>query len=231
MKNILMLPFLFLFFINTSKAQIAGTSLQVNNSNYYPITFVDRQGLPFKRGMIDQAVGNPYFINEWKNAKVTSKNGKVFEKVLLKVHLQSNEIHYKNDSNQVIIINQDIVKKIIFDDSTIFEIGFPEINKNNTNTIYKVLSAGKYYLLCHIEKLFIQSKNEMSGEQNNEFKTYTTYYTFINNEIKFFNARKGIKNIDELIQKEDNKIYNKYTTDHTIKTVDDVKLLFDYMNK
>ncbi len=229
-KKIFVLVTCFLFFYNTN-AQIAGTSLQVNNSNYYPITLVDRQGIPFKRGMIDLAIGNPYYINEWKNATVTTFNDTKFYNVLLMVHLQSNEFHYKNDSNNIIVIDPGIVKKITFSDSSIFQTGFPAINKNNANTIYKVLSAGKYYLLCHIEKLYVQSKSEMSGEQTNEFKTYTKYYTFINNEITLFTPRKGIKNIEDLIQKGDLKNYNDYVLNHTIKTLEDIKLLFDYLNK
>jgi hypothetical protein len=110
--------------------------------------------------------------------------------------LQANEIHYKKDNKTIIVVDTGIIKKIELYKSevVVFESGFPAIYKNSNQTFYKVMSTGKCSLLCHIEKVFSQSKNEYSGEQTNEFKTYINYYTFINNEMKVFNIRRSIKN-------------------------------------
>ncbi len=233
MKTLITIILIHWVTIKQSNAQIAGSSLQVNNSNYFPITFVDRQGNTFKRGVIDQAVGTPYFDNEWRSAKVITTKGEIFENVLVKVHLQSNEFHYKNDSNQVIVVNPGIIKKLLFEnlkDTTVFETGFSSIGKNNEFTIYNVLTSGKYSLLMQTEKIFVQSKHETSGEQNNEFKTYINYFTFIDNKILQINHRKIPKIIDELILKKDIKNYNEYISEHTIKSIDDLQKVFNFLN-
>jgi hypothetical protein len=213
---------------------LGNNSLQATSSNFYQINMVDRQGSTIKRNVLDQAIGNPFFIDEWQLATINTIDGKTYDNVSIKIHLQANEILYKKDSATIIIVDAGIIKQVIIRtllDTTIFETGFLSINKNTDKTFYKVLSSGTYTFLCHIEKVFSTTKNEMSGEQTNEFKTYTNYFVVVNNQIKEISSRKPSKNLEELIQKTEEVKYNTYLNDHIIKSTKDLKELFDYLNK
>jgi hypothetical protein len=220
--------------LSKERAFLSKDALTMNNSNSYHVEFIDKQGIVFKTENINEADGNPYFIDEWQKATITTENGNELEVNNTKIHLQSNKIYYKNDENKIIIVATGIIKKVILENNTdyiVFESGFPNIYKNNSNTFYKILSRGKYSLLQHIDKVFVQTKNDMTGEKSNEFKTYNSYYTFINGIITHFNLKKSSKDITSIVDVVDVPKFNIFLSKNKLKSMDDVTLLFDYLNK
>lgn len=206
----------------------------MNNSNAYHIEFIDKQGIVFKTQDVIEAEGNPYFVDEWQKATITTKNGNEIEVNNIKIHLQSNKVYYKNDDDKIIIVATGIIKKVVLKnktDYTVFESGFPDIYKNNSNTFYKILSSGKYSLLHHIDKVFVQTKNDMTGERRNEFKTYNNYYCFINGSMIPFNLKKISKDVSNIVEEVDFHKSNIFLSKNKLKTIDEVMLLFDYLNK
>ncbi len=235
MKKILYATISTLIYSTIALAQLEGNGiLNLNSSNYLPITMVDRQGTSLKRFIIEQATGTPYYNDAWLTADVVTTNGTQFKNIQLKVHLQSNEFHYKNEQGQIVIVAPGVIKyATVYNpllDTAQFITLLPSIYKNTSSTIYKVITQGKYTLLSHIEKLYRQSKNQLSGEQNNEFLTYTNHYALINNILTPLISKKDIKNLSDIILKEDLKKYNNYTNSNSISNIKDVELLFKALN-
>jgi hypothetical protein len=219
---------------STGRELLGNNHLQTTSSNFYPITMVDRQGSTIKRSVVEQATGTPYFKDEWSYATVITKTGVVKDSVKIKMHLQANEIHYQKDANTIVIIDTGIVKKVTLLNSIeniVFESGFPEIDKNTYHTFYRVLSSGKYTLLCFIEKVYKQSKNEYSNEQTNEFKEYLTYYAFSKGSIQKINPKKGIKGIGELIEEIDRNKMETFVVNQKGKSEKDWIAFFNYINE
>jgi hypothetical protein len=236
-KKLLLCILLKTIILNSLFSQsIRGFQLEVTSSNYYPVEFLDPQGVVIGRGKIDRADGDPYYRDEWQKATIITTSGSVMENVFIKMHLQANKVYYKKDSVEIIEIDKGIVDRVIFtngNDTTVFGNGFPSINKKNEHTFYKIVAEGKYTFLNLLEKFLIQNKNDMSGEISNEFRLYSSYFINYNDTMISFNPKKDIKKIENIISNKDLEKYNKFIADkkQPLKTVEDIKVLLDYLNK
>jgi hypothetical protein len=153
--------------------------LQHNNVHVY-----DANGKPFVNPNLDIA-GTPFYVPEWKYGYIITTDNKVYSKRLLRLNLQTNEVHYLSESNTEMSLHAGSVKEIFINDSSKFpamqyrfQSGLPTIDDQNEFSFYQVISKGKISLLKSFRKAIITEKNELSGEINKEFRTYEDYYIF-----------------------------------------------------
>ncbi len=144
----------------------------------------DASGRLFENPYKDIA-GSPFFIADWKYGYLTLNNNKTYSKRLLKINLESKEIHYLTENKLEMSLPAGSVKEVALIDSTKFPAieyhfasGFPPIDNQNEKNFYLYLSKGKVSLLKSFRTNIITEKNEFSGESNREFRTYEDLYFF-----------------------------------------------------
>jgi len=199
------------------------------------LPIVDVNGRPFQNIPSDVA-GSPYFIDEFRYAKITLTKGKVYENIKAKIDLYNQEVHVFDSSNKEIIAEDGIIREVLIVDNHSqqqvfgkFQTGFPSIDKNNSNSLYRVLSEGKIQLLLFSKKEIVETKDVMSGEIKKEFLQQDEYYVFQNGEIKKLKKEKEF--ILSIFQDQQQKV-SDYINDKkfSFKKQEMLAGLFNYYN-
>ena len=219
---------------SASQVILGNGTLQAQNSMYYPVALVNRQGQRINGEIDITAEGNPYYVNEWHKATITTFEGVILTADNIKMHLQANKVYYKKNEKEIIELSDGQIRELTFNDvqegKVTFACGYAAIDKNTVNTYYKVLSSGTYNLLCYIDKPLVETKNQYSGEKRTAFETYTAYYMVINGVIKAFNPKKDVKNIEKYILTADKKIHENFMKTTTVKDITTAAALLNYIN-
>lgn len=170
------------------------------------------------------------FHPEFLKAKLFSKAGKIIADQKFKLDLQESRLYYSIDNgSQMQVVSP--VNRIEFEQEngqkTIFERGFPIIEKLNQNNFYEVLAEGKAWLLKDIK--FIEStKIEYGAGETKSVEKLINYFGFINNTIVKINK---IENILQLMANKSAEI-NVYLKQENIKPKKqaDLEKVFKYYN-
>lgn len=170
------------------------------------------------------------FHPEFLKAKLFSKAGKIIADQKFKLDLQESRLYYSIDNgSQMQVVSP--VNRIEFEQEngqkTIFERGFPIIEKLNQNNFYEVLAEGKAWLLKDIK--FIEStKIEYGAGETKSVEKLINYYGFINNTIIKISK---IENILQLMADKSAEI-NVYLKQENIKPKKqaDLEKVFKYYN-
>jgi hypothetical protein len=130
-----------------------------------------------------QIKGDPFWRNEPQMATLIDKDNKVISKNKIKLNLYTNEIHFTNSQGKELVVEPDLVRKIVFhksDDSpdilAVFENEMDQIvevnTKAETSSYVQVMNFGDIQLLKHTRKkintadsLFGTLKRYYFGEQ------------------------------------------------------------------
>jgi hypothetical protein len=129
--------------------------------------------------------GSPYFIDGFRYANAISQKGAEFGNLKIKIDLFKQEVHVISQDNAEIIAQDGLFKDIVLADTVSnavlwywFQTGLPAIDKNNTNSLYQVLSGGKIHFLKFTMKQIVETKDVMSGEVKKEFIPYSEFYVY-----------------------------------------------------
>jgi hypothetical protein len=147
------------------------------------VTTVDQNGRPFATN--EEVRGYPYFVNGFRQSKVTLSGNRVYSGVDVLIDLEHQEIHVRYGGSKEMVVEDGLIKEISMIDTVsakpayyLFRTGYPAIDRNNEKTIYEVVVNGKLSLIRQVKKVLVKDKNPVSGEENNEYKEYATYYFF-----------------------------------------------------
>jgi hypothetical protein len=197
------------------------------------INITDINGRPFQN-INEDVEGSPYFIDDFRYANITLTKGAVYENLKTRIDLHTNEIHLIGADQKQIIAQDGLIKDVLMADSLSgavyrFRTGFPAIDKNTENSIYRVLSGGAVSLLKFSKKDISETKDVMSGEVKKEFVQQDEYYVFRNEEIKKLKKDKDF--ILHLMQDQKEKI-DDYLKDKKMnfKNIEALIKLFEYYN-
>lgn len=183
MKNIQVA--ILIFFVTLSFETSAQLNFTNTNSGRF-LQFGDINGKSLRNEKYDPAIDGTPFINpEWAEADLLTTAGQLFEKVKVKLNIESNELYYLDSANTTLIAMDGKVKKISFTNIIskenipyVFQNGYPAIDNKSKNYYYQVLCSGKINLLKKFYKNIETFKNVMSGEQRKEFVEYSGYFIF-----------------------------------------------------
>lgn len=183
-----------------------------NSNNGRIMNFEDLNGRSLLKKYDPDVAGSPFLNDEWLPAKLTFFKGNIISPVLIKFNLESNELYFKDSTGREMIALEGLVKRIDFlnasgkdSNYTIFEAGYPAIDKQNQNYFYQLLAEGRVKLLVKKSKQIETDKNLLSGEIRKQFsETTITFYIFKDNEIIFLRPNKNalvalLKDREELI--------------------------------
>ena len=121
--------------------------------------------------------------DEYFRANIYLRYGKIYTGVFVKFNLQENLVLYKLPDGSEMSASV-AIKRIIFTDTsenwilynTIFENGFPPIDKQNENTYYEVMDSGKVKLLKYHSVIFTDKKYYGQASMTRIFDQSETYY-------------------------------------------------------
>jgi hypothetical protein len=127
--------------------------------------------------------GSVYDQTAYQLAKITLKDGRVFNDVKARINLLEQEVNFIASNGQEGFLGKGMVSEIVYEDNNasvqqpkIFQCGFPPIDNQNSISFYQILLNGKASLLKSVYKTIQERNNEMSGERFKEFATYENKY-------------------------------------------------------
>jgi hypothetical protein len=127
--------------------------------------------------------GSVYDQSDYQLAKITLKDGRVYNDVKTRINLLEQEVNFIASNGQEGFLGKGMASEIAYIDSQketqdikIFQCGFPPIDNQNRISFYQILFNGKTSLLKSVYKSIQERNNEMSGERFKEFATYENIY-------------------------------------------------------
>ena len=127
--------------------------------------------------------GNVYDQADYRLAKITLKDGRVYNDVKARINLLEHEVNFIASNGQEGYLGKGMATEIVYtvpkeigQDLQVFQCGFPPIDNQNRISFYQILLNGKTSLLKSVYKSIQERNNDMSGERYKEFATYENMY-------------------------------------------------------
>jgi hypothetical protein len=131
--------------------------------------------------------GSVYDQTEYHLAKITLKDGRVYNDVKTRINLLEQEVNFIASNGQEGYLGKGMASEIAYIDGKegaqnvkIFQCGFPPIDNQNRISFYQILLNGKTSLLKSVYKTIQERNNDLSGERFKEFATYENTYLLKN---------------------------------------------------
>lgn len=138
----------FLFITHTVKAQTLN-NFSLKDIGQSMLIVTDGNGKTVNMGLDMENYGTPFFDTEFNYADIQLENGQQYQNIPVKINLLSNEVIFKSDEGKELAILH-AIKSVLLkknDGSILFEYGYPVFEKQNTKTIYQVLTKGETSVL------------------------------------------------------------------------------------
>ncbi len=125
--------------------------------------------------------GTVYDQTAYQLAKITLKDGRVYNDVKTRINLLEHEVNFIASNGQEGFLGKGMAAEIAYEDNNlseakIFQCGFPPIDNQNRISFYQILLNGKASLLKSVYKAIQERNNDLSGERFKEFATYENLY-------------------------------------------------------
>lgn len=127
--------------------------------------------------------GSVYDQTAYQLAKITLKDGRVYNDVKARINLLEHEVNFIASNGQEGFLGKGMASEIAYvendasvQQSKVFQCGFPPIDNQNRISFYQILLNGKTSLLKSVYKAVQERNNDMSGERFKEFATYENMY-------------------------------------------------------
>lgn len=125
--------------------------------------------------------GNPYFIKDWADGIIRFSNGKVSDKFKLKFNVAQNSLMLQFKGS-TFAAESKITEFVLYSrnktDSFVFRKGFPDADRGNKETFYRVLEEGKATLLMLAAKDIVEEKEILASKQSRHFQDVEQFYVF-----------------------------------------------------
>ena len=137
-----------LFFVNYLDAQTLN-NFSLKDIGQSMLMVTDGTGKTVNMGLDMENYGSPYFDSEFYPADITLASGQRYENIQVKINLLSNEVIFKADNGKELALLPAIQSIVLKKNelSILFEYGYPVFEKQNSKTIYQVLTKGEISLL------------------------------------------------------------------------------------
>ena len=119
--------------------------------------------------------GSVYDQTEYQLAKITLKDGRVYNDVKTRINQLEQEVNFIASNGQEGYLGKGMALEVAYQEK-VFQSGFPPIDNQNRISFYQILLNGKASLLKSVYKAIQERNNDMSGERYKEFATYENMY-------------------------------------------------------
>jgi hypothetical protein len=180
--------------------------------------------------------GSVYDQTEYQLARITLKDGRVYNDVKTRINLLEQEVNFIASNGQEGFLGKGMASEITYQDNSgsnleakVFQCGFPPIDNQNRISFYQILLNDKTSLLKSVYKSIQERNNDMSGERFKEFATYENMYLL--KEGTMVRIKKDKSNLIALLQDKKEAIA-KYIDDQklNLKNEAHLKALVQYYN-
>lgn len=121
-----------------------------------------------------ESEGSPYYpASAYKKATVYLPDGRFILNLQVRIDLLQRRLLFREEENEFLMILP--VKKILFEDSVVFETGYPALGKIPATAYYEVLEHGKAALLKYAEITYVDSKGYSSNTVTRKFAARETF--------------------------------------------------------
>lgn len=154
----------------------------------------DFTGKPIIVNKVTEVEGSVFYNDSYKNAKIYLANGLEMAEIKIKLNLRDNKVYFlTTEGAEMESISK--IKKIIFSDSgAVFENGFPILNKQDAQTYYRVIVAGKASLLVLSSFVDVEFKAFNSATTTRQIEKVNELFGVSSNIItKLSNANDVLK--------------------------------------
>lgn len=131
----------------------------------------------------DGIVGNVYDQADYQLARITLKDGRVYNDIKARINLLEHEVNFIASNGQEGFLGKGMATEIIYtvpkesgQELQVFQCGFPPIDNQNRISFYQILYNDKTSLLKSVYKSIQERNNDLSGERYKEFATYENMY-------------------------------------------------------
>jgi len=182
-------------------------------------------------------IGSPFFPEEYCLAKVRTTTGTVYENLYAKLYLldtllfvQAPDKTDKVIKNQILTIEFLHCTDEITGAGTIFQTGFPAVDKQSSRTFYQVLDTGAAKLLKLLTVTYSDEKPFGTGGITRVFKIDESYYAF-NKTRQMVKLNKNKEAVINALTDKKNEV-SKFLTDKNLKCKKetDIITVFNYYN-
>jgi len=163
------------------------------SATFKPQTFdqqvflIDANGKPFNRDY-SNVNGSPFLMDNFKPARLVLAGGKTVDSVQVRLDIEKQELHYLAANNEFVVSPGKVVEINFVENAPVerrqFKCGYPKIDNQDEHSFYEVLAEGPVTYLKSRRKVFLNNKNEMSGEIEQRFEMYEEDYVIAKNDIK-----------------------------------------------
>lgn len=183
-----------------------------------------------------EVAGYPFLSNDWKYGTVIIMDNRKFDSVRIRLNIYSQQVHFLSRDNLEVAVDKGYIREILLPAATPgggakidFENGFPAVDVQDVNNFYQVLVRGKISLLLSIRKIIATEKDEMSGEERKEYKTYQDYYAFNGKTME--RIRKDKNFMENLLADQKDKVDAFVTANKLkLKSMEEIQRLIEYYN-
>ena len=172
--------------------------------------------------------GSYFADDEYQSATLITTNGTEMPDMKVKLDLKNNKVYFLNNQGQEIESGTPIKRILFTDRQTVYENGFPPVNKQDELSYYRVLVSGKASLLLFTKFSESQYQEPRSSFVKTEIVKTTEFFGASANTITRLSKPEDIvrvtidktQEITDYIKKEKIKI----------KNTDDLAKVFTYYN-
>lgn len=184
----------------------------------------------------DGIAGSVYDQTEYQLAKITLKDGRVYNDVKARINLLEHEVNFIASNGQEGYLGKGMATELVYtvpkefgQDLKVFQCGFPPIDNQNRISFYQILLNGKTSLLKSIYKTIQERNNDLSGERYKEFATYEN--TYLLKDGAMVRIKKDKSSLLNLLQ-DKSQVLQQYINDQklNLKNEADLIALVKYYN-
>jgi hypothetical protein len=197
----------------------------------------DKNGQPFANPTEDVS-GSPFFLPAWTSGMIRLRDSTGYTNIQLRLNLLSQEVHYQDRNKVEMALPKGFILEVVLKDSAsphgpqlyTFRCGYPPVDNQDQNNLYRVLASGKLTLLESVRKVVVTQKNEVSGEMQKEFHEYDDYYIYQNGAVHRLKRDKA--SILSLMADQQDKVSAFVESNKTsFKSIEDIGRLIVYYNE
>lgn len=129
----------------------------------------------------ESIAGSPYFMRDWADGVIRFSSGKVTDKFKLKFNVVQNRLMLQFKGS-TFAAESKITEFVMYSrnksDSFVFRKGFPDSDRGNRETYYRVLEEGRVTLIELTAKDILEEKEILSTKPSRHFRNVEQFYVF-----------------------------------------------------
>jgi hypothetical protein len=168
-------------------------------------------------GEYEGVSGNPFLLKDWSEGIIRFSSGKVTDKFKLKFNVAQNRLVLQFQGSSFAAESK-ITEFIIYSrnkkDSFLFRKGFPDADRGNKETFYRVLEEGPVTLLMLPAKDILQEKDMLATKPSRHFQDVELFY--ILKEGKMYKIDNEVALVSEILSDRREQL-KKYISDQQLR--------------